>query len=208
MTQIEIDNLLNPVRGQVINISRLLPTGSQYFTVDAKDVDKTYKERKEQISANPTSPDIITNRGPRVVVLRGHNVVTQHFDQDTDGSTVVVFNKGMGGEETRAAIVAGNTPFGLTTDDAMKDAIRGEATPIFADGIKTCTKANVLNQNELERWIAEGKRIERYCDTIRSAIAANKKLAEDYKAQMSKINTNNFDMTEESGSVVVTVDKD
>lgn len=203
MTQIEIDNNLNPIRGQVINISRTLPTGSQYFTVDAKDVDKTFEERKEQISANPTCPDIITNRGPRVIVMTGHNVISQDFTQDIDGNNVVVFNKGLG-DETRAAIVSGASPFGQTTDDAMKDAIRGEMR-IFADGVKTATKANVLNQNELERWMAEQKRIERFCDSIRSAIAANKKKAEDYKAALAKFKAD-VDLTDSAGSVSVTIE--
>ena len=203
MTQIEIDNNLNPIRGQVINISRTLPTGSQYFTVAAKDVDKTYEERKERISANPTSPDIITNRGPRVIVMSGHSVVNQVFDQDIDGNNVVIFNKGLG-DETRAAIVSGASPFGQTTDDAMKDAIRGEMR-IFADGIKTATKANILNQNELERWMAEAKRIESFCDSIRSAIAANKKKAEDYKAALAKFKAD-VDLTDNAGSIAVTIE--
>ena len=92
MTQIEIENNLNPIRGQVIDISRTLPTGAQYFTVEAKDVDKTFDERKEQISANPTSPDLIMNRGPRAIVMTGHSVISQDFTQDIDSNNVVVFN--------------------------------------------------------------------------------------------------------------------
>ena len=186
MTPIEIDNLLNPIRGQVMNISRTLPTGAQYFTVNANDVDKKFAERKSQIDANPTSPDIITNRSPRVIVMRGHSVVSQDFAQDIDGNSVVIFNKGMEDETKASIIVSGNqTTFGQTTDDAMKDALRGE-TRIFADGIKTATKANQLNQNELARWEALKKLCESYCDTIRSAIASNKKKAEDYKEAILK----------------------
>ena len=184
MTQVEIDNLLNPIRGQVMNISRTLPTGAQYFTVEAVDVDKTFEERRDQVNSNPKCPDLIMNRGPRVITMKGHSVISQDFSQDIDGNNVVIFNKGMG-DETKAAIVSGGSTFGQTTDDAMKDAIRGEIR-IFADGIKTATKANMLNQNELDRWAAEKARIERYMDSIRSAIASNKKKAEDYKAAIAK----------------------
>jgi hypothetical protein len=186
MTPLEIDNLLNPIRGQVMNISRTLPTGAQYFTVNANDVDKKFAERKSQIDSNPMSPDIITNRSPRVIVMRGHSVVSQDFAQDIDGNSVVIFNKGMEDETKASIIVSGSqTTFGQTTDDAMKDALRGE-TRIFADGIKTATKANQLNQNELARWEALKKLCESYCDTIRSAIASNKKKAEDYKEAILK----------------------
>ena len=186
MTPLEIDNILNPIRGQVMNISRTLPTGAQYFTVNAKDVDSKFAERKSQIDSNPTSPDIITNRSPRVIVMRGHSVVSQDFTQDIDGNSVVIFNKGMEDETKASIIVSGSqTTFGQTTDDAMKDALHGE-TRIFADGIKTATKANQLNQNELARWEALKKLCESYCDTIRSAIASNKKKAEDYKEAILK----------------------
>lgn len=186
MTQIEIDNVLAPIRGQVMNISRTLPTGAQYFTVEANNVDKKFDERKQQIEANPTCPDIITNRGPRVVVLRGHSVTSQEFGQDLDGNSVVIFNKGQNDETKAPIIVSGNSAsFGQTTDDAMKDALRGE-TRIFADGIKTAIKANALNQNELARWEAMKKLCESYCDSLRSAIASNKKKADDYKESILK----------------------
>lgn len=186
MTQIEIDNLLNPIRGQVMNISRTLPTGAQYFTVEANNVDKKFEERKNQIDSNPSCPDIITNRGPRVVVLRGHSVISQDFGQDLDGNSVVIFNKGQNDETKAPIIVSGSQAgFGQTTDDAMKDALRGE-TRIFADGIKTAMKANQLNQNELARWEAMKKLCDSYCDSLRSAIASNKKKAEDYKESILK----------------------
>ena len=208
MTPIEIDNILGPIRGQVMNISRTLPTGAQYFTVEANNVDKKFEERKSQIDSNPACPDIITNRGPRVVVLRGHSVISQDFGQDLDGNSVVIFNKGQNDETKAPIIVSGNTTtFGQTTDDAMKDALRGE-TRIFADGIKTATKANQLNQNELARWEAMKKLCESYCDSLRSAIASNKKKAEDYKEAISKYKPN-IDFTGNGEtSVTVTVPTD
>lgn len=184
MTQVEIENNLNPIRGLVMNISRALPTGAQYFTVEGVDVDKTFEERKSTILTNPKSPELIMNRGPRVITMKGHSVISQDFELDIDGSNVVVFNKGLS-DESKAPIVAGGATFGQTTDDAMKDAIRGELR-VFADGIKTATKANQLNQKELDRWMAEKARIDRYCDSIRSAIASNTKKAEDYKAAIAK----------------------
>lgn len=205
MTQIEIENNLNPLRGLVMNISRSLPTGAQYFTVEAVDVDKTFEERKSTIMVNSKSPELIMNRSPRVITMKGHSVVSQEFTQDIDGSNVVVFNKGLG-DETKAAIVAGGASFGQTTDDAMKDAIRGELR-IFADGIKTAAKANQLNQKELERWGAEKARIERYMDSIRSAIASNTKKAEDYKAAIAKFKPE-IEMAGGEAPISVTIEED
>lgn len=184
MTTIEVESNLNSVRGQVMNISRTLPTGAQYFTVEGKDVDLKFNELKNQLLQNPQSPDLIMNRGPRAIVVLGHSVLSQEFAQDIDGNNVVIFNKGLS-DESRAAIVAGGANFGQTTDDAMKDALRGELR-IFADAIKTVTKANALNQAELDRWVAQKNLIERYCDSIRSTIASNKKKALDYQDALNK----------------------
>lgn len=184
MTQKEIDIQLDPVRGQVVNFSRMLPVGAKYYTIEAKNVDKTYDERKATIATNPTSPELLMNRAPRVIVVTDHSVFNQEFAVDMEGNNVVTFNKGMS-DEAQAAVVLGGANFGQTTDDAMKDAINGEVR-IFADGIKTATKANMLNQNELERWIAEKNRIQCYIDSIKSTIASNKKKVEDYQESMKK----------------------
>ena len=199
MTKVEIEAGLNPIRGQVMNISHLLPVGAKYFTVEPKDVDLKFVERKNEIAQNPQAPDLITNRGPRAILVQDHSVLSQEFAFDVEGNRVVIFNKGMADEST-ANVVAGNTPFGQVSDDAMKDALRGELR-IFANGIKTVTKVNVLNQNELDRWEALKKQIERYCDSLRSTIAANKKKAQEYQESIDKFKPE-VDLTDKSGFTV------
>lgn len=199
MTKVEIEAGLNPIRGQVMNISHLLPVGAKYFTVEPKDVDLKFTERKNEIAQNPQAPDLITNRGPRAILVQDHSVLSQEFAFDVEGNRVVIFNKGMADEST-ANVVAGNTPFGQVSDDAMKDALRGELR-IFANGIKTVTKVNVLNQNELDRWEALKKQIERYCDSLRSTIAANKKKAQEYQESIDKFKPE-VDLTDKSGFTV------
>ena len=199
MTKVEIENGLNPIRGQVMNISHLLPVGAKYFTIEAKDVDLKFNERKNEIAQNPQAPDVITNRSPRAILVQDHSVLSQEFAFDVEGNRVVIFNKGLSDEST-ANVVAGNTPFGQVSDDAMKDALRGELR-IFANGIKTVTKVNVLNQNELDRWTALQKQIERYCDSLRSTIAANKKKAQEYQEAIEKFKPE-VDLTDKAGFTV------
>lgn len=199
MTKVEIEQGLNPIRGQVMNISHLLPVGAKYFTIEPKDVDLKFIERKNEIAQNPQAPDLITNRGPRAILVQDHSVLSQEFAFDVEGNRVVIFNKGMADEST-ANVVAGSTPFGQVSDDAMKDALRGELR-IFANGIKTVTKVNALNQNELDRWEALKKQIERYCDSLRSTIAANKKKAQEYQEAIDKFKPE-VDLTDKSGFAV------
>jgi len=184
MAQKELEIQLDPIRGQVMNISRMLPTGAKYYTIESKDVDKTFEERKNQILTNPTSPELIFNRSPRVIVVMDHSVVSQSFKTDMEGNKVVVFNEGAA-DQAQATIVAGGANFGIASDEAMKDALRGQLR-IFADGIKICTKANALNNSELERTIAERDRLNGIIDSIKSAISSNKKKVEEYQAVVNK----------------------
>ena len=65
MTKVEIEAGLNPIRGQVMNISHLLPVGAKYFTVEPKDVDLKFVERKNEIAQNPKLPIL----SPTVVLV-------------------------------------------------------------------------------------------------------------------------------------------
>ena len=200
MAQKEVEIQLDPVRAQVMNISRMLPTGAKFYTIESKDVDKTFEERKNQILTNPTSPELYYNRSPRVIVVLDHSVVSQNFKNDLEGTRMVVFNEGSA-DEAQATVVSGGATFGQATDEAMKDALRGQ-TRIFADGIKICTKANALNNSELERVIAERDRLDRIIDSIKSAIASNKKKVEEYQAAVNKFKP---EVDLGAGSVAVTV---
>lgn len=180
----EMDIALDSVRAQVINISRTLPTGAKFYKVEATDIDQGFEERKNQLMADPNTPEFIINRSPRVIILKDFSVKSQDFEVDIDGNKVVIFNKGTK-EQAQATIVAGGVNFGQTTDEAMKDALRGQDR-IFADGIKTATKANTLNTAELTRVEAMVKYWSSKADAIRSAIASNSKKVKDYQEALAK----------------------
>lgn len=180
----EIEMAMESVRPQVINISRMLPTGAKFYKVEATDIDQSFEERKNRLLADPNNPEFIFNRSPRVVVLKDFSVKSQDFEVDMNGNKVVVFNKGTN-EQAQATIVAGGVNFGQTTDEAMKDALRGQDR-IFADGIKTATKVNLLNAAELARVEAMVKYWSGKADSIRSAIAANTKKVQTYQEALAK----------------------
>lgn len=180
----EIEMAMESVRPQVINISRMLPTGAKFYKVEATDIDQSFEERKNRLLSDPNNPEFIFNRSPRVVVLKDFSVKSQDFEVDMNGNKVVVFNKGTN-EQAQATIVAGGVNFGQTTDEAMKDALRGQDR-IFADGIKTATKVNLLNAAELARVEAMVKYWTGKADSIRSAIAANTKKVQAYQEALAK----------------------
>lgn len=179
----ELEISLDSVRGQVRNISQMLPVGSKYYTVDAKDVDLQFEKKRAAAIANPASPDIILNRSPRVIVIRDHSVISQSFKTDINGNRVVVFNPETD-EEAQAAVVAGDLNFGQATDEALKDALLGQQR-IFANGVKLATKANSINRVELERVDAMIEYLKRMKDSLQSAIASNTKKVQDYEDQIA-----------------------
>lgn len=180
----EVEINLDPIRGQVCNISRMLPVGSKYYTLHPSDCDKQFEKKKAALLANPASPDFLPNRSPRVIMVRDHSVITQTFKTDIDGTQRVVFNPETE-DEAQATIIAGDINFGQTTDEAVKDALQGQSR-IFASGIKTATKANALNQAELERVIEQIKYWTSMKDNLTSAIASNTKKVKEYEEALAK----------------------
>lgn len=180
----EIEMNLDPVRGQVRAISAMLPVGSKYYTVNAKDIDQQFAKKLAAIQSDPSSPTLLLNRSPRVIMVRDHSVIEQQFKTEVDGTRMVVFNPKTE-DEANATIVAGDTNVFQTTDEAFRAALSGQR-PIFASGVKTATKANLLNQAELDRLIDVKKTIDAYIDTLKSAIASNTKKVKDYEEAIAK----------------------
>ena len=179
-----IESALDPIRGQVRAISAMLPVGSKYYTVNAKDIDQAFAKKQAQIQADPRSPEMILNRSPRVIIVRDHSVIEQTFKTDVDGTKMVVFNPNTD-DEANATIVAGDMNVFQTTDEAFTSALNGQR-PIFANGVKTATRANVLNQSELDRLVEVRKTIDGYIDSLKSAIASNTKKVKDYEESILK----------------------
>lgn len=197
----EIDVQLDPIRGQVRAISTMLPVGSKYYTVESKDIDQQFEKKKAALLANPASPDLLLNRSPKVITVRDHSVITQTFKTDINGNKVVVFNPETE-DEAQAAIVAGDVNFAQTTDEALKDALKGQSR-IFASGVKTATKVNAINRVELDRVVATIEYLKRMKDSLESAIASNTKKVQEYEAAIASFKQP-VDITGD-GSVTVTV---
>lgn len=198
----KMDMNLAGVRGQVVTITRSLPAGAKFFTVDRNDVDKQFEEKKARVLQNPQSQEFLYNRSPRVIIVKDQTVLSQELVEDADNNTVIVFNKGMDSEARALAIPGGTGVTFQTTDEAMKDALNNGIVRIFADGEKTAQKANELNQAELQRALAEAERWAKIADSIRSAIASNKKKAQDYAEEIKKVKSV-MEIPESSSTVIV-----
>lgn len=204
MKEISIENM-NQVRGSVIALSKMIPVGAQFYTLNLdnpKNSLEDWEKRKAIIGTNPKSPELFINRPPQVVKLRTENVLSQEFAVDQFGNNCVVFNRGMKSEAT-AAVVANDADFGQTTDEAVKDAIHGQ-TRIFADGMKTLTAANAANNAEYTRWKQIRDMAQSYMDSIQGTIQENVTKVEQYNKTV-KETAPKVDLTATDGPISVTV---
>lgn len=204
MKEINVDSM-NQVRGSVIALSKMIPVGAQFYTLNLdnpKNSVEDWKKRKDVVSNNPKSPELFINRPPQVVKLRTENVLSQEFAVDQFGNNCVVFNRGMKSEAT-AAVIGGDTDFGQATDEAVKDVIHGQ-TRIFADGMKTLTKANAANNAELTRWTQIRDMAQSYIDSIKSTIMENVAKVEAYNKTVEETSPK-VDISAGDGPLAVTV---
>lgn len=155
--------------------------GGKYFTIGAQESYPKFEETKRSIEQNG-SLEFIPNRTPRRFIVRDHDVISQTIETDASGTTKVIFNPGTE-DEAKAAIIAGNSMFGATTEDAIKDALTGQNV-IFANGTSLAERANEYNQAEVNRLNVFINNLQRMRDSIISTMNANKAKVAQYEQEI------------------------
>lgn len=155
--------------------------GGKYFTIAAAETQLEFEKKKREIEMN-NSLDFITNRSPRRFIVRGHDVLSQTIETDASGTTKVVFNPGAE-NEAKAAIVAGVEGFGVTTEEAISEALHGNKQ-IFANGVQLVEKANSYNEAERQRLIALRNSLNNQITSIENTIKANQDKVAQYEREI------------------------
>lgn len=166
-------------RKQISSLGCLL--GGKYFTIGCVESYPDFTKRKIDNDSNG-SLDFMPNRTPRRFVVRNYDVIGQTIKTGADGSTTVVFNPGLD-TEAKAAVIAGNTPFGVPTEEAVQEALSGQKH-IFANGEELTKIANEYNQNEIARLNAFIKELTKMRDGLISTIKNNSDQAKAYTQQI------------------------
>lgn len=174
--------VVNENLGQISALGSHL--GGKYFKTVAKETWTDFDNTKRNIELNPESPAFILNRSPRKFEIRDFDVLTQAIKTSIDGVTSVVFNPGTD-TEAEATIVAGEAGFGMATDEALAEALKGQ-NRIFANGPKLLGKVNILNQHEVDNLNAVIKALTSQRDSIISTMKANEKKVNDFEAALAK----------------------
>lgn len=151
--------------------------GGAYFTTGAKETWPKFDEKKMAIERAGNN-DLILNRSPRRYEIRDHVILSQAVETNAAGVVKVVFNPGTE-DEAKASVIAGAGAFGMPTEDAVKDALRGE-NRIFVDGPALCKRANEYNQDEVDRLTVLIDALVAQRNAIKSTMTANTKKAEAY----------------------------
>lgn len=151
--------------------------GGAYFTTGAKETWPKFEEKKLSIERAGNN-ELILNRSPRRYEVRDHVILSQAVETSGSGMVKVVFNPGTE-DEAKASVIAGVGSFGIPTEEAVKDALRGE-NRIFVDGPALCKRANEYNQDEVDRLTALIDSLTSQRNAIKSTMAMNTKKVDAY----------------------------
>ena len=149
--------------------------GGQFHQVDAKPSILDFSAESARI-ASEGNVELYFNRSPKRFRMLSHDVVNIGTKADVTGQPVVYINQDANGlAEVQIPFSNDMKDFAAINDDALKEAIKGDKTKIFADPEKLALQLNSINHKEI-------KNIER----LEKALASMKKGIEDTIAENNR----------------------
>lgn len=157
--------------------------GGKVFKASARETWPRFNEEKKEIELNDNT-ELILNRAPRRYRMLDINILAVNIHKDATGSNKVFFNEGT---EDEFSIPVGNgmERFGIVTNDAISEALRGDRSKIFADPNKLATTLNSFNRDERNRLTALKAKIDKMIQQIDSTIVDNEQKASTYEREIS-----------------------
>lgn len=156
--------------------------GTQFFKAEARASIPEFDKKKMNIEQDGNK-EIFFNRTPRRFRMTGHEITSVALRTDAAGSTKVVLNDDSD-DKVSVPVAHGMEKIGKVSDDALGKALRGDQNIIFSDPQKLASELNVLNEDEKNRCIAAINMLQSAVKQLDSAIAENKKKANDYMNQL------------------------
>lgn len=153
--------------------------GTQFFKAETRASILDFESKKIEVEQGGNK-DLFLNRTPRRFRLTGHDIIGVNITQDATGATKVVLNQDSDDEKVSIPVTTGMEKIGIITDDALGKALRGDKNIIFSDPKKLANELNTLNEDEKNRCLAMMKVLQNAINQLDSAIAENKKKANDY----------------------------
>lgn len=195
------DNVLNAVSNNRKNLAKIgANLGGQFHQVDVRLNIANFDDEKARIAAGDNL-ELFLNRSPKRYRIVSKDIINIGTKSDVDGQPIVYINQDENGlPEVQIPFSSDMQEFAKINDNALKDALRGDKSKIFADPEKLVAQLNALNNKEIKNIEHLIKMLNTSKQTIENAITENSKKVITYKRELG-LNT-----TEDTTTVKVTVD--
>ena len=160
--------------------------GHQFFQVSPREAFPEYNKKRAAI-AEAGNTELCLNRTPMRYHIFSHDIINVGVEENIAGQPIVYINKrGEGQYDVSIPFTNDMTKYSDVTIDAIKQAIKGDKTKIFANPKKLAGFLNELNKVEKERCESMIKELQKAIQGCESAIVENEKKAAEYYRQIEE----------------------
>lgn len=158
--------------------------GKQVFQVNPRESFPEFEKTKASVAA-AGNQDLITNRTPMRYHIFGVDVHNVAVEENIAGQAVVLINKREDGTSDISIPISGDmNKFSNITKEAIKQAIKGDKTKVFANPKKLAAFLNEINNAEVTRIDALIEKLQKAKQGIITAISENNKKAEVFEREL------------------------
>jgi predicted DNA-binding protein YlxM (UPF0122 family) len=175
--------------------------GKQIYQVSPRESFPDHAKKVAAIAA-AGNVELTVNRTPMRYHMFGIDVANVSVEENVANQTVLLINKKDDGTADITLPISNDmTKYSDVTKDAIKQAIKGDKTKVFANPAKLAMFLNEINRAEISRIEKLIEALEKAKQGIKSAIAENEKKSADYDREIAD-STPKVDLTVNTDSGV------
>ena len=184
------ENVLNAVTSNRRNLAIIgANLGGQFHQVDVRPSILNFAEESARIAAEG-NVELYLNRTPKRYRMLSRNIINIGTKADITGQPVVFINQDEKGlAEIQIPFSSDMKDFAVINDDALKAAMKGDKSKIFADPEKLAMQVNSVNYKEIKNIDNMIKMLTNFKKGIEDTIAENNSKVITYKRELGLNNS-------------------
>ena len=179
------ETILNAVSNNRKNLAKIgANLGGQFHQVDVRKNIANFEEEQARIAAG-NNLELFLNRSTKRYRIVSNDIINIGTKTDIDGQPIVYINQDENGlPEVQIPFSEDMQEFAKIDDNALKAALHGDKSKIFADPERLVAQLNALNNKEKKNCEQLIKILNANIQTIDNAIAENTKKVIAYKREL------------------------
>lgn len=179
--------------------------GGKIFKPSVREAWPNFDNEKKDVETNDNI-ELILNRSPRRYRMKDIDILSVSIHKDATGTSKIFFNENTDNEFT-IPVERGMERFGIVNDNAIADALRGDASKIFADPRKLTNVLNTFNRDEKTRLMNLKSKIERMIQQVDATISENEQKSANYERELRESTPVNDPATSTATGTTIIVEK-